>query len=161
MNCEKDWMDIFTALLTPTIAILGIGIAGLQWRINKARLQHELFEKRWEIFDATSNYLGYIVTEAKYDKEEDYEFLKRTRGAFALYNKDIIEYLSEIRKNSIILNLHQQKNENEEEGNLLNWFYDQANNLEERFAEELRINKQSKIRVWISNLWGKLTKRPN
>ncbi|MCF8089138.1 MAG: hypothetical protein K9L23_13920 [Desulfotignum sp.] len=49
MACEKDWVDITTALMTPVIAIIGTAIAIMQWKLSKARFRHELFEKRYSI----------------------------------------------------------------------------------------------------------------
>jgi len=53
MDCEqliqkaqngKDWVEYLSALLTPTIAILGSIIGFQLWRTNSKRLKHELFE---------------------------------------------------------------------------------------------------------------------
>jgi len=46
-----EWIQIFSALLTPTIAIAGIGIAWLQWCTAERRRKQDLFEKRWEFFN--------------------------------------------------------------------------------------------------------------
>ncbi len=37
VNCGKDWIDVLTALLTPTIAIAGIWISFFQWKLSKIR----------------------------------------------------------------------------------------------------------------------------
>ncbi|MDC2888975.1 hypothetical protein [Psychrosphaera algicola] len=93
MSCEKDWVDITSALLTPVIAIIGIGIAILQWRINRSRLRHELFEKRYAIYEATLLYLGQLIRTAKMDDVERVTFLQNTKGAFVLFDDKIIKYL--------------------------------------------------------------------
>ena len=57
-NCSKDWIDLLTALLAPTIAIAGIAIAAFQWKLSKDRYKHELFDKRWEQFSAILDFMG-------------------------------------------------------------------------------------------------------
>jgi hypothetical protein len=44
------WIQILSAMLTPTIAIAGGVIAWLQWRTAERRRKQDLFEKRWEFF---------------------------------------------------------------------------------------------------------------
>jgi len=50
MANEKDWVDILTALLTPTVAILGVTIAYQQWRLNSKKFKHELYDRRLHIY---------------------------------------------------------------------------------------------------------------
>ena len=50
MCAEKSWVDIFQALLTPTIAIAGVLIGYYQWRNNEYKRQNELFDKRFEFY---------------------------------------------------------------------------------------------------------------
>ena len=49
----RDWVDYLQALLTPTIAALGIRIAWLQWRTDHQRLKLERFDNRFLMFEAT------------------------------------------------------------------------------------------------------------
>ena len=139
MACEKDWIDISTALLTPVIAIAGVGLGILQWRINRARLQHELFDRRYEIFEATKEFLVAVITEAKMKHEDRIKFLKGTKGAFALYSKSIVEYLDKVHKQSLALHLHAQKGNNEAEHEILVWFGEQIEKVDEIFKRELKV----------------------
>jgi len=55
INCippQRDWIDIFAALLTPAIAILASYIAVRQWLTNKNKLKLDLFDKRYAVFEA-------------------------------------------------------------------------------------------------------------
>jgi len=102
MDCEqlvqaaqngKDWVDYLSALLTPTIAILGSIIALQQWRTNRSRLKHELFDRRYEQFSVVRNFLGSIMTNGKPLQEEQHKFLAGTRGMRFIFNKEIAEYV--------------------------------------------------------------------
>ncbi len=79
MDCEqviqaaqngKDWVDYLSALLVPTIAILGSIIAFQQWRTNTKRLKHELFDRRYEQFTVVLEFLGSIMTSGKSKQDE-------------------------------------------------------------------------------------------
>lgn len=98
-NCVQssiDWVDYLSALLTPTIAILGSVIAYLQWRINKARLKHELFDRRYDQFLTVRNFLGSIITTGEVKQEEQGKFLVGTRGMRFTFDKKIAIYNEEV-----------------------------------------------------------------
>ena len=139
VSCEKDWVDITSALLTPVIAILGSVIATLQWRLNRARFRDEIFEKRYGIFEATQLYLSRLISTAKMNNDDRIEFLRNTKGAFVLFDKKIVQYLNDLHKKSIELNLHQQKDQHELEAEDLNWLSDQIQNIDEVFQGQLKI----------------------
>ena len=57
----KNYIDIFCALLTPTIAILASYIAYNQWKTSEAKRRHELFKYRYEnIYLRTINFYKLI-----------------------------------------------------------------------------------------------------
>lgn len=102
-TCEKNLIDILSALLTPTIAILGTVIAWMQWQINQKRLKHELFLRRIELFDRISHYIADISCQGNVGQGEEMQFLRNTRNAFFIFDKDIEEYIDKIYKKSIDL----------------------------------------------------------
>ena len=59
-QANKNWVDIFSALLLPMIAILGAYIALNQWLTNRNRLKHELFDRRYAQYVALGKFLGNI-----------------------------------------------------------------------------------------------------
>ena len=86
-------MDYLSALLVPTIAILGSVIGFQQWRTNTKRLKHELFDRRYEQFVAVREFLGSIMTSGKSKPEEQFKYLTGTRGMRFVFDKDIAEYI--------------------------------------------------------------------
>ncbi len=92
---RKGWIDYLSALLTPTIAILGSFIAFQQWRTNRARLKNELFDRRYEQFSAVMNFLGSIITFGKCKIEEQQKFLAGTRGMRFIFDEEISTYIDE------------------------------------------------------------------
>ena len=53
----KVYIDIFSALLTPTIALVTTYIAIQQYRNNRAKLRHELYDRRVAVYNAVGNFL--------------------------------------------------------------------------------------------------------
>ncbi len=84
---ESSWIKILSALLTPTIAIVGTIIGILQWIINQKRLQHELFDRRIRLYEIVTAHLANAVTHG-YTDEEIMRFLRDTKHARFIFNKE-------------------------------------------------------------------------
>lgn len=102
MECEhivvaaqngKDWVDYLSALLTPTIAVLGAFIAWRQWRTDRNRLRHELFDRRYQQFTVIRDFLVSIMTSGKSKVEEQQKFLAGTRGIRFVFDKEMSDYV--------------------------------------------------------------------
>lgn len=50
MISDKDWIDIFNALLTPTVALFGIYIGIRQYQLEKKKTAKEIFEFKLEYY---------------------------------------------------------------------------------------------------------------
>ena len=87
---QKSWIDILSALLVPTIAIIASSIAFLQWRINRCRLKHELFDRRYQQFTVIKEFLGSIMTSGKVYSDEENKYLTGTRGIRFIFDKKSI-----------------------------------------------------------------------
>lgn len=87
-------VDIFSALLVPAIAILGAIIAYMQWKTNQKRLKHELFDRRYEQFEAIRNFLGSIITSGKVSQDAEQAFLIGTRGVRFIFDDEIHVYVN-------------------------------------------------------------------
>ena len=93
MTCDPHWTAYLSALLTPIVAVLGSFIAYRQWRTAQNKLKHDLFERRFAVFDAARKLLASIMTSGKAKDEELFKFLSGTREAKWLLNDDIAKYL--------------------------------------------------------------------
>lgn len=92
---DRDWVDLLTALLTPTIVLFGSLIAFLQWRTNRNRLKHELFDRRYKQYEAVRDYLGSMLTSGRV--ENNLVLLSQTRGMEFLFDEDICKFVREIQ----------------------------------------------------------------
>ncbi len=90
---DKDWIDVLSALLTPIIAFLAVGIAVLQWKINRNRLKHELFDRRYEQYEAVQKFLGSIFRSGKVSIEAQSDYMSGIVGIEFTYSKELKSYL--------------------------------------------------------------------
>lgn len=95
MTCDLHWTTYLSALLTPTVAVLGALIAYRQWRLAQNKLKLDLFDRRFSVYEAARNLLASIMTSGKARDEEVFKFMVATREAKWLLNAKVAEYLEE------------------------------------------------------------------
>ena len=93
MCTELHWTAYLTAMLTPTVALLGALIAFWQWRVAENKHKFELFDRRFTVFEAVSNFTASIMTNGKAHDVEIYNFIRATREAKWLFNSEVAEYI--------------------------------------------------------------------
>jgi hypothetical protein len=93
MMTDPHWTAYFIALLTPTVAVLGALIAYRQWRLAQNKLKLDLFDRRFQVYEASRNLLGSIMTSGKAKDDEVFKFMVATREAKWLLSRDVAEYL--------------------------------------------------------------------
>jgi hypothetical protein len=95
----KDYVDIFSALLTPTIALITTYIAIQQYRRERAKFRHELYDRRMAVYKAASKYLAIVVTNysARDSSDEERKAFLEFQAANAespfLFDQDVAGYL--------------------------------------------------------------------
>lgn len=162
---EKDWVDIFGALLTPVIAIAGIAIGILQWRLSEAQFRHQLFDKRFAMYEAARDYIGGILEKGFPVADSQSKFLKGTSGSLFLFDSEIGRYMDEIWSRSVDLeSLHldlsggdegsdrAEKLERKKEQKA--WFDRQLREIEGRFSKRLSIRNGLDKSIRSSSWWG-------
>jgi hypothetical protein len=103
----KDYVDLFSALLTPLIAIITTYIAIQQYRNERAKFRHELYDRRMAIFKAASNYLSiatsYVTRENAEEEEKAFkEFLAANAESQFLFDKDDWLFLGVIHATGLV-----------------------------------------------------------
>jgi hypothetical protein len=85
-----QWLQ---AILILFISGLGAWIAYKQVRIAAARLNLDLYEKRFEIFEAARSYLGKIGQNLRVSPADVFKFKIGVADAVFLFEDDVIAYL--------------------------------------------------------------------
>lgn len=100
---------IFGGFLTPLIAVITTYIAIQQYRTNKLvaahqlqiatkKLNFDLYEKRFRIFQETKDFILRIAKEGKIDILEVHDFNININEAKFLFSVDIVQFLQELQK---------------------------------------------------------------
>lgn len=94
-----EWMR---ALLTPVIALLGIYIAYLQYRVHRQKIRSEVYERRAGIYRIVVLTMQRVATGMpKEDRELFTNFFSGTAEAPFLFDSDVLHYLQEIKERLI------------------------------------------------------------
>jgi hypothetical protein len=155
MNSDiKEIIQILSAALAPITAIVALGIAYRQYRLERIKFRHELYEKRLAIFNSTMTLLSIIMRKADVDMSDLIKFIQETNQSYFLLGKDIATYLDVIYKNGVDFHFQNQKLHDsslpvgdertrlaEENTKLLKWFTNQLLVAREKFAEHLGLDK--------------------
>jgi len=139
-STQPDLIEISSALLTPTIAILGIYIAYQQYKTNNQRLRYETYERRLHIYRTIQSFLSEVLREGTTNYNNALKFLSDTSEAYFLFDNSVQEKIDFIYKNSI------------EMASLNNQLYSQDGSRglpsgKERYSI---VNKHSKLLKWHS-----------
>lgn len=152
---DNYWVKLFSALLTPLLAIITAYIAWQQWRTNNLKVRHELYERRLAVYWSVMEFLGNIFREAKVTESELLTFLQKTRESYFLLGPELSKYLDEIYNRAVDLRASDTKLHHpasnlpagqersrvaEENAELLKWFGDQALIVRERFAKYMKLS---------------------
>jgi len=148
-------IKIFSAALTPLIAVIMGYIAYQQYYVNKSRLRHELYDRRLSVFREVSKFLRSVVSEGKTDYQTLLGFYANSVEALFMFKKEIHEYREDLyNKGMQLIKIHEKlegewkleegENENKlrkEKQELLNWFFNEAKNSREKFKKYLSVTK--------------------
>ena len=149
----KEIIELLSAALAPITAIVALGIAYRQYRLERIKFRHELYEKRLAIFNATMNLLAIVMRTSNVQMGDLIKFLQDTNQCYFLLGKDIADYLDEIYKKGVDLNCRcemisdsdLQAGEDrtryiKEKRELLKWFTDQLSVVKEKFAKQISLD---------------------
>lgn len=93
MDATPHWTQYLSALLTPTVAVVGSFIAYRQWVLARNKLKFDLFDRRYRVYEAARALLASVVTSGKVKDEEIWKYLAAIREARWLLDSDVARYL--------------------------------------------------------------------
>jgi hypothetical protein len=104
--CTIDWekvVRVFSALLTPLIAIITIYIALQQYKINREQFKLALRDRRMKVFEATIELIVAVLRTAKVEQTDLTKFLVGTSERDLLFGSDITDYLKTVYDKAVDL----------------------------------------------------------
>jgi hypothetical protein len=145
------WIEVLSALLTPTIAVFAAIVAWQQWCTNRSRLKHELFDRRYKQFLVVRDFLTSVVQAGRIKPEEEQKFLGGTRGMRFIFDQRIATFVDETLQHltaelhmlNALLDDPSKDNERarntERRSDVRKQLNEELQNLEERFAKYLQL----------------------
>jgi hypothetical protein len=148
-NDLPAWINYAQALVVPFVAIVGAGIAGGQLWLARRRMQLDLYDRRFKIFESARRLIVDIMREGRAEVEWIYRYHRETGDAIFLLESSAVSYIGELEKRAFRLRHlgviaanddHPQRDAAvDEEATLLGWFSDQFDVLVEKFKPSLRL----------------------
>jgi len=89
-------IDILTALLTPTVAILGVYIAIQQYKLAKEKHRIEIYDRRMKIYSATLELIRSTNRNSDISEDAFYKFEEGIAEAEFLFGKEVVTLLEDI-----------------------------------------------------------------
>lgn len=123
-------------------------VAWQQWRVAQRKLQLDLFDRRYKVFDATRMFLRKISDSAECERSYLDEFNAGTSDAGFLFDQEVVDYLEVIRGRAIEMRKYKPQSTRLPEGdkrsrieaketNELEWFVDQLTVMSSIFSPYL------------------------
>jgi hypothetical protein len=103
MSNLPAWLQYLQALAVVLIPPIGAWLAWQQVQIARVKLQHDLYERRYAVFNAARKLLAEVVAHRTPSEVGLRAYTISTADAVFLFNDQIAEYLRELRKRAIIL----------------------------------------------------------
>lgn len=141
----KQYIDFASAALIPLIAIITIYIAYQQYRTNKLKLRHDLFEKRWSVYKTLMESLEAVIREGTINDDKLFKLNIERIKSYFLFDQDLYNYIDEIYDKLIDLQTMNSASEQEKVANaqkrseLKKWFFAQIRASKEKFYKFLNM----------------------
>ncbi|HVB98810.1 MAG TPA: hypothetical protein VNJ12_05685 [Candidatus Dormibacteraeota bacterium] len=91
------WVRVLQALAVPVIASVGVWIASQQMYIARTKLRHDLYDRRYAVFQATRQFLDEASVRIIVSDDTFRSFALGTADAAFLFDDALAAYLTEMR----------------------------------------------------------------
>jgi hypothetical protein len=139
-------VSVFSALLTPVIAVVAVYIAWQQYKTNKNQFRLALFDRRSKVFNSTGELIATVLRLARVEKADLTKFLWETRESEFLFGSDIAAYLHELYgKASDVYSLEAATDEEPRKHRVatLLWFSGQGDEAKKKFGKYMAFREDT------------------
>ena len=98
-----DCVQFFSAMLTPTIAMITTYIAVQQYRLQRLTSKRELYDRRLQVFEATMEFVAKVVRDGSPDDDGVRQLSRQRAASLFLFKEEIPKYLDELYKKAVDL----------------------------------------------------------
>lgn len=140
---SASWLEVFSALGPFFVALLVGWIAWREWRVNKLRLKHELFERRFQVYKATDNYLSQVFRGGP-NNEALLPFFDAVIQAPFLFDKDLVAWLKDLRNKAHLAAVdreHPSVETDEEAVQAMKYLLRAREGMVERFRKDMDLKR--------------------
>ena len=102
---------LFPYLAPSATLIVGLSVAFIawqQWRVARNKLRMDLFDRRYKVYEATRQFLSVILRDATFKDSDLFTFYAGISDSEFLFRSDVVDYLTQMRKRAIEMQLHQK-----------------------------------------------------
>lgn len=140
------------------IPLIGAWIAWQQMQIARVKLQFDLYDKRFEVFEAARRLIVEAITHANVSTSDLNVYTLGTADAVFLLDDEVAKYLRELFKHAVTLSTLQHAIEplgvgsvqrvdlSRKTGEELMWFNNQVDELVARFKPFLKLDDRKRRR---------------
>ena len=144
-------LTVASTVITAIVATLVAIISWRQWRTDRARLKHELFKLRYQIYEKIAAFPAEIGIAGRVYHGADLQFLRDTKQAYFAFGCDKIikELVSEMYKHAVDLHALEAerphlaaaaRSENIQKQRIIKeWFQSTLASLECKFEKYLKL----------------------
>jgi len=100
MESIKPLIDLFTALLSPLVAIIVTYIAYQQWKINNSKEKREVKSEKLQVYLSAKRFLSKIDETRTVDESLYREFQEATALADFMFDETIIDWLADVNSDA-------------------------------------------------------------
>jgi hypothetical protein len=146
------WVHYAQALVVPVVTAAGIGIAWGQLSLARRRMQLDLYDRRYKIFESARRLIAEIMRDGRSEIERIYAYHRETGDAIFLLDRDAVTYINELeqrafrlRRLGVITASEKHVNRDapvDEEAKLIEWFTGQFDVLVEKFKPSLQLKRR-------------------
>lgn len=97
----RNYFEALSALLTPTIAATAAYIGYRQYRTSRAKLMHDLYERRVSVLRGVLAFLSAVLRDGTVRAEEIPSLAKAISEHRYLFEPDLANYLEEVQRQAV------------------------------------------------------------
>jgi len=146
--------------LLACIALIGAWVAFQQMMIARARLNHDLFERRFAVYITTRNYIKEMLQYNGGTQENAVTWWAVACRAPFLFEKQIVNHIKEVGDRGSRMRarvgdkpIYEDPNHVEEYNEQYMWFIEAFDELEGRFQDSLNLSTLTPFPIGIRNIF--------